>query len=90
MNVNMQTEPVAIFGALEVALIAILGAIAVVFEWDSEMVLAIGGLITAAILVLTTFAQRSRVDSPAAVEAKVNEALYAPVPEDGDGPISPS
>ena len=84
MNINMQTEPIAIFGALEVALIAIIGAVAVAFEWDAEMVVAIGGLVTAAILVMTTFLQRRKVDSPATVDEKVETALSTTPPRSSD------
>ena len=90
MNINMRTEPIAILGALEIAAIAIIGALAVAFEWDSEVTASLGGLVTATIVVVITFLQRSRVDSPAAVDAKVNDALYAPVPEGGDGPTAKS
>ena len=90
MNINMQTEPIAILGALEIAAIAVIGALAVAFDWDSEITASLGGLVTAGIVVAITFLQRRKVDSPATVDAKINEALYAPVPEGGDGPISPS
>ena len=77
---NMRTEPIAIFGAVEVALIAIITALAVAFDWEAEMTAAIAGLVTAGIVVITTYLQRRAVDSPATVEKKVDEALNTPAP----------
>ena len=90
MNINMRTEPIAILAAIEVAAIAIIAAVGVALEWDSEFVASTVGLVSAAVIVVATYLQRRQVDSPATVAQKVDDALNTPVPEGGDGPTDGS
>jgi len=77
----MNREPVAIIGAIEVAAIAAIGVAAAVLEWDAELSASIVAAVSAVVIAIGTIWQRSRVDSPATVAGKVDEALNTPVPE---------
>ena len=79
----MKTEPVAIIGAIEVAVVAILGVLAVILEWDPELSGAIVAAASAVVIAIGAIWQRMAVDSPATVERKVRDALYTEVPRDG-------
>ena len=81
MNSKMQSEPIAIIGAVEVAAIALIGVFAAVLEWDVELSASIVAAVSAVVIAVGTIWQRSRVDSPATVASKVDEALNTPVPD---------
>ena len=82
MKVNMSTEPVAIIGVLEIAALAVVGVLVAIFELGPEVeaeirnaTIAIFGAVAAIIIVIGTWLQRRKVDSPATVDYKVADAL---------------
>lgn len=81
MNINMQTEPVAILSAIEVAGIAVVTAIGVLMGWESEVTAAVVGLFSAAIVLIGAILKRRSVYSPATHAADVETALNTPVPQ---------
>jgi hypothetical protein len=77
----MQREPVAVIGAVEVAVVAVIGVLAAIFEWDAELNATVVAAASAVVIAIGTIWQRMSVDSPATVQQKVSDALNTPPPQ---------
>jgi uncharacterized membrane protein len=77
----MQREPVAVIGAIEVAVVALIGVLAAMLEWDAELSASVVAAASAVIIAIGTIWQRMAVDSPETVAKKVEDALNAPPPQ---------
>ena len=77
----MNREPIAIIGTIEVAVVALIGVLAAVLEWDEAMSAAVIAAASAVVIAIGTVWQRMSVDSPDTVAAKVDTALHAQPPD---------
>lgn len=79
----MQKEPVVIVGAIEAAVIAIIGVIAASAGWDADFTALVVGAAGAIVALIAAIVARMRVFSPATHEAEVQAALMEPPPAGG-------
>jgi hypothetical protein len=77
----MRNEPALIIGALEAAVIAVIGLLAVILGWDDNLKVAAVSAGAAIVAVIGAVWTRSSVYSPATYDADVNTALYTLPPD---------
>lgn len=70
----LQKEPAVLIGAIEAAAIALVGVVAVAFEWDPEFSAVVVGAVGAVIALIAAVLVRLKVYSPATYEADVEAA----------------
>ena len=79
----MNREPAVIIGAIEAVIIAAIGLIGVMLEWEPALTASAVGAASAIVAFAGALVTRGKVYSPATHDAAVQEALYTPVPRDG-------
>jgi len=90
---NLNREPIAIPAGITTIVVLVIGFLAPQMGWDAQLTadievaaISVMAAIAAVFIVVSAWFSRSKVDSPATVAQKVDDALHTAVPEDRDGP----